>query len=244
VIPWSIARRSVLVGCRSASLSEENCSLFLCAAALYCAHFHLTASYCPLLPHVTLFSQMRHRTAHLSPVPSRYLKIHAGEENGGNSGGGATRAQSWASGENCVGGSGGERGEGSDEHGRVFWAGSRRERTMPPWRQPAPTSAEPRWLDAGVRTRAYLDICAVGGETDFLWCFWSLCLCCCLFGGYLLALRLFTVAIWYVAFHVHFGREGRDGVFDEGGEGWCWRAGGKGYQTHGAAAPPHPVPLP
>jgi len=70
------------------------------------------------------------------------------------------------------------------------------------------------------------------------------CLCCCLSGGYLLALFLFTVAIWYVALLVDVGREGRDGVVDEGGEGWCWRAGGKGYQTHRAAAPPHPVPLP
>jgi len=117
---------------------------------------------------------MRHRTAHLSPVPSRYLEIHAGEENGGNGGGGATRARIWASDESCVGGSGGERGDGSDEHGGVFWAGSRRERTMPPWRQPATTSAQPRWLDAGVRTRAYLDIHALGGETDFLWRVWSL----------------------------------------------------------------------
>jgi len=70
------------------------------------------------------------------------------------------------------------------------------------------------------------------------------CLCCCLSRGYLLALRLCTVAIWYVALRVHVGCEGRDGVVDEGGEGWCWRAGGKGYQTHGAAVPPHPVPLP
>jgi len=112
---------------------------------------------------------------------------------------------------------------------------------MPPWRQPATTSAEPRWLDAGARTRAYLDICAVGGETDFLWCVWRVLV---LSGGYLLALRLFTVAIWYVALRVHVGRDGRDGVVDEGGEGWCWRAGGKGYQTHGAAAPPHPIPPP
>ena len=36
------------------------------------------------------------------------------------------------------------------------------------------TSAEPRWLDAGVGTRAYLDLCAVGGETIFLWCVWCL----------------------------------------------------------------------
>jgi len=70
------------------------------------------------------------------------------------------------------------------------------------------------------------------------------CLCCCPSGGYLLALRLFTVAIWYVALSVHVGRKGRDGVVDEGGEGWCWRAGGKEYQTNMAAAPPHPVPLP
>jgi len=70
------------------------------------------------------------------------------------------------------------------------------------------------------------------------------CLCCCLSGGYLLALRLFTVAIWYVASRVQVGREGLDGVVGEGGEGWCWRAGGKEYQTHRAAAPPHPVPLP
>jgi len=109
-----------LVGCRSASLSEENCSLFLCAAAMFCVHLHLTAPYCPLLPHVTLFSPMRHRTAHLSPVPSRSLEIHAGEEKGGNGGGGATRARSWASGESCVGGSGGERADGSEEHGGVF----------------------------------------------------------------------------------------------------------------------------
>jgi len=45
------------------------------------------------------------------------------------------------------------------------------------------------------------------------------CLCCCLSGGYLLALRLFTVAIWYVALRVHVGREGRNGVVYEGGEG-------------------------
>jgi len=70
------------------------------------------------------------------------------------------------------------------------------------------------------------------------------CLGCCLTGSYLLALRLFTVAIWYVALRVHVGREGRDGVVDEGREGWCSRAGGKEYQTHRAAAPPHPVPLP
>jgi len=120
VMPWSIARLFVLVGCRSASLSEENCSLFLCAAAMFCAHLHLTAPYCPLLPHFTLFSPMRHRTAHLSPVPSRSLEIHAGEEKGGNGGGGATRARSWASGESCVGGSGGERGDGSEEHGGFF----------------------------------------------------------------------------------------------------------------------------
>jgi len=71
VMPWSIARLFLVVVCRSASLSEENCSLFLCAAALYCAHFNRTAPYCPLLPHVTLFSPMRHLTAHLSPKPSR-----------------------------------------------------------------------------------------------------------------------------------------------------------------------------
>jgi len=70
------------------------------------------------------------------------------------------------------------------------------------------------------------------------------CLCCCLTGGCLLALRLFTVAIWYVALRVPVGREGRDGAVDEGEEGWCWRAGGKEYQTHRAAARPHPVPLP
>jgi len=44
---------------------------------------------------------------------------------------------------------------------------------MPPWRQPATTSAEPRWLDAGAGTGAYLHICSVGGETDFLWYVWS-----------------------------------------------------------------------
>jgi len=186
-MPWSIARLFLLVGCRSASLSEENCSLFLCAAALYCAHFLLTAPYCPLLPHVTVFSPMRHRTAHLSPVLSRPLEIHAGEEKGGNGGGGATSARSWASVESCVGGSGEERGDGRDEHGGYFWAGSRRERTMPPWRQPATTSAEPRWLDAGARTRAYLDICAVGGETDFLWCLCSV-------------LMLVLLSVWWLPY--------------------------------------------
>jgi len=34
----------------------------------------------------------------------------------------------------------------------------------------ATTSAEPRWLDAGVEMRAYVDLCDVGGETTFLWC--------------------------------------------------------------------------
>jgi len=38
----------------------------------------------------------------------------------------------------------------------------------------ATTSAEPRWWDADVETRAYLDLCAVGGETSFLWCVWCL----------------------------------------------------------------------
>jgi len=56
---------------------------------------------------------------------------------------------------------------------------------------------------------ARLTFCGVSGAYS--------CLCCCLSGGYLLALRLFTVAIWYVALHVHVGREGRDGVVDEGG---------------------------
>ena len=84
-----------------------------------------------------------------------------------------------------------------------------------------------------------------GGRLTFCGVFGAYsCLCCSLSGGYLLALRLFTVAIWYEAVHVHVGREGRDGVVEEGGEGWCLRAGGKGYQTHRAAAPPHPVPLP
>jgi len=87
---------------------------------------------------------MRHRTAHLSPVPSRSSEIHAGAEKGGSGGGEATGARSWASVESGVGGSGGERGDGNDEHGGFFGAGSRQERTMPPWRQPATTSAEPR----------------------------------------------------------------------------------------------------
>jgi len=34
------------------------------------------------------------------------------------------------------------------------------------------TSAEPRWLDAGVGTRSYLDLCALGGETNVLVCVW------------------------------------------------------------------------
>ena len=173
------------------------------------------------------------------------MEIHAGEEKGGNGGGGATLAASWASGESCVGSADGERGDGSDEHGGFFWAGSRRERTMPPWRQPPTTSAEPRWLDAGVQKRAYLDICAVGGETTFCGVSGAYsCLCCCVSGGYLLAFRFFTVAILHVALRVHVGREGRDGVVDAGGEGWRWRAVGKRYQTHRAVAPPHPVPLP
>jgi len=98
VMPWSIARLFVLVGCRSASLSEEKCVQFFCAAALYCAHFRRTAPHGPLQPHVTLFAPMRHRNAHLSPVRFRSLEIHACEEKGGNGGGGATRARSWASG--------------------------------------------------------------------------------------------------------------------------------------------------
>jgi len=100
------------------------------------------------------------------------------------------------------------------------------------------------WTQAHGRVRTWkfalwgarLTFCGVSGAYS--------CLCCCLSGGYLLALRLFTVAIWYVAFRVHVEREGRDGVVDEGGEACCWPAGGKGYQTHRAAAPPHPVPLP
>jgi len=34
----------------------------------------------------------------------------------------------------------------------------------------ATTSTEPRWLDAGIGTRAFLDLCAVGGEINFMWC--------------------------------------------------------------------------
>jgi len=188
---------------------------------------------------------MRHRTAHLSPVPSRSLEIHAGEEKGGNSGGGATRARSWASGESCVGGSGGERGDGSDEHGGVF-------ELVPAESAPCLLGVNPLqlppsrvgWTKAYRRVHTWafalwgarLTFCGFSGAYS--------CLCCCLTGGSLHALRLFTVAIWYVALRVHVGREGRDGVVDEGGEGWCGRAGGKEYQTHRAAAPPHPVPLP
>jgi len=111
---WSIARLFVLVGCCSASVSEENCSLFLCAAALYCAHLHLTAPHCPVLPHVTLFSLIRTRSAHLSHVLPGSLAIHSGEEKGGRGSGGATRARNWAIDESCVGGAGGEQSHGSD----------------------------------------------------------------------------------------------------------------------------------
>jgi len=90
---------------------------------------------------------------------------------------------------------------------------------MPPWRQPATTSTELRLLDAGVRTRAYLELCAVGARLTFCGLSGAYsCWCCCLSGWYLLSLRLFTVAIWYVALRVHVEREGRDGVVDEGGE--------------------------
>ena len=58
-----------------------------------------------------------------------------------------------------------------------------------------------------------------------------------------IALRLFTVAILYIDLRVHAVREGRDGVVDAGGAGWCWLVVRKEYLTHRAAAPPHPVPL-
>jgi len=135
VITWIIARLFALVGCVSASMSEENCSLFLCAAALYCAHFCLTAPYCPVLPYATLFSPVRTRNAPSSHVLPRSFSIHAGEQKGGQGGGGATRARSRASGESCAGGAGGERGDGNEEHGGIVWAGARRKRTMPLWRQ-------------------------------------------------------------------------------------------------------------
>jgi len=116
------------------------------------------------------------------------LSIHGGKEKGGKGGGGATRARSWASVESCVGGAGGERGNVSIEHEGAFWAGARRERTMSLLRQLAAPSAEPRWLDAGVGTRAFLDFCAVGGETQVLWCAWCLHMLVLLFAKLLLGI--------------------------------------------------------
>jgi len=116
---WSIARLLLFVGCRFASTSEEKCSLFLCAAALYCANLYRNAPYCPVLPHVNPYSPIRPHTAHVCHVLPSFLAILPVEDKGGEGGAGATRARIWASGESGVGGAGAERGDRSVEHSSV-----------------------------------------------------------------------------------------------------------------------------
>ena len=174
----------------------RSCSFSLCPAALCCANRHPTDPYCPVLPHITILSPTRPCTAHISHVVPRSLAIHACEEKGGKDGGGATRTWIWASVERFVGGAGAESGNGSVEHGGIIWDDDRRERTRPHWRQPATTSAEPRWLGEGVERRAYRDTCDVRGKISFRWCF-----------SYLLMPVLFSVW-WLPCFHslVYCGR--------------------------------------